>query len=301
MVILQPEKTLAFQPTSPNIWTRQIIVLYHPISKKKTYTIMKYGIAILSIIPIRKAPKEQSEMISQILFGETYTIHESINDWLKIKLHFDNYIGWISKNMVHYISEEEFEKINLSDVFVSTEPVNKVVCVKNSPQQIVAGSSFPAFHKEDKNFYIEGIKCVFTGQYSIVNKNEIRTSLTHQAKKYLNTPYLWGGRSPFGIDCSGFTQIVYKIHGINILRDASQQITQGAKIESLEKADMGDLAFFQNREGKITHVGMLISKTEIIHASGHVRIDKIDEKGIINSETNEYSHFLREFRTYIKS
>ena len=111
--------------------------------------------------------------------------------------------------------------------------------------------------------------------------------------RYLNAPYLWGGRSPFGIDCSGFTQLVFKFAGIKLQRDAYQQGGQGSIINFIEEVQPGDLAFFSNDEGAIIHVGIMLKDNRIIHSSGKVRIDKIDHFGIYNAETKKHSHLLK--------
>ena len=110
---------------------------------------------------------------------------------------------------------------------------------------------------------------------------------------YLNSPYLWGGRSPFGIDCSGFTQMVFKLNGIKLPRDAYEQAEIGKTLNFIEETQKGDLAFFDNEEGKIIHTGIIIDKNKIIHSSGKVRIDNLDHYGIFNAETGKYSHNLR--------
>lgn len=120
-----------------------------------------------------------------------------------------------------------------------------------------------------------------------------KSNIVNTALLYLNTPYLWGGKTPFGIDCSGFTQMVYKLNGFNILRDASQQASQGEVLSFIEESSPGDLAFFDNNEGEITHVGIIMEDHRIIHAHGKVRIDLLDQSGIYNLDTKTHSHKLR--------
>ncbi len=138
--------------------------------------------------------------------------------------------------------------------------------------------------------YIEKEKFEIIGQ---IGQNE---SIDLVAKSFINAPYLWGGRTHFGIDCSGFTQVVFKLKGAQLKRDASLQAQQGALINSLSDALIGDLAFFKNADGKVTHVGMLLNREHIIHASGKVKIDTIDEKGIYSEELQRYTHNLHSIK-----
>ncbi len=247
---------------------------------------MDYGICTVSICPIRIEPSEKSEMVSQLLFGEHFNIIEETEKWTKIINIFDNYTGWIDNKLYTKISQKEFNNYNKKEKLIITDLLDK--CTDLSSKSIinlVIGSTIlnnEVFNIGSKSFKINTAKEItFSG-----DKNIVKTAF-----KYLNSPYLWGGRTPFGIDCSGFVQIVYKLNGINLLRDASQQVNQGIEV-LLENSKIGDLAFFENENKKIIHVGILISENKIIHASGKVRIDLIDENGILNIETNKYSHKL---------
>ena len=166
---------------------------------------------------------------------------------------------------------------------------------KNQICPVVIGSSLPLFNEHKFNF--GGVDFTFDGNVIDSDKSDITRLLEH-AYMYLNSPYLWGGRSPFGIDCSGFTQIVFKLCGIVLQRDARLQAEHGTTINLIEESKPGDLAFFDNAEGKISHVGIIIPGNQIMHASGRVRIDKIDHQGIYNEELKGYSHNLRVIKRY---
>ena len=251
---------------------------------------MEYGICLLSHVPCRKDASDRSEMVTQLLFGEHYTILETVPKWVKIKIFHDNYEAWICAKQNHEISSEVFNNLSTNEQFFCTDLV-QVVQNKESILPIVLGSTLP-FLKDEKmiisneNFDYQG---VFSDSNNKANKNKI----IQDAFMYLGAPYLWGGRSPFGIDCSGFTQLVYRLNYVNLPRDASQQVELGTNYSFVEEAEAGDLAFFDNDEGKIVHVGILLQDQKIIHASGQVRIDKLDHHGIFNEETGKYSHKLR--------
>lgn len=254
---------------------------------------MKYGICHLSVVPCRFEPSDRSEMVTQLLFGETVKIYEEKKgDWRRIKTVFDDYDCWIDKKQITEISMDEFEQINTNSKVLSAELIH-VIQNKNTEEYIpiVLGSFLPNYKKNKVSF--NKIDYIFDGLTFDGSKKSSKNKLIENAYTYLNTPYLWGGRSPLGIDCSGFTQLLYKLNGVQLPRDASQQAKVGQTLSFVEESEAGDLAFFDNEEGNIIHVGMVLDNNRIIHASGKVRIDRLDHQGIYNVDTNKYSHRLR--------
>ena len=257
---------------------------------------MNFGICLLSVIPCRKEPSSTSEMVTQLLFGETYSIIEVNDDWLKITTSFDNYLCWISLKQHNSLSEKEFKNLDFNTV--SSELVQVINnSVTNNVFPITIGATLPNF--KNSQLTIENHSFAFEGTISNTCIKKSIQDLKQTAYLFLNAPYLWGGKSPFGIDCSGFTQLVFKLNGYPIPRDANQQVKLGTTLSFVEEAQSGDLAFFDNEEGNIIHVGMVIDNQQIIHASGCVRIDKFDHYGIFNSDTKKYSHMLRVIKNVI--
>ncbi|MDD5571227.1 MAG: C40 family peptidase [Bacteroidales bacterium] len=256
---------------------------------------MEYGFCNLSVVPVRKQPSSLSEMTSQLLFGEIFQIVRKQDEWLQIKIFFDGYEGWINQTQFKPISNETFIKLSNISPDLSTDLVQLLIDDTNKfVIPVLMGSSLP--YLVNNSFYIEETKYIFEGQTVDKSKLKNRNNIAETAYMYLNAPYLWGGRSPFGIDCSGFTQMVFKINGMKLLRDASQQASCGDALSFPDEAQQGDLAFFENDEKKIIHVGIILGKSQVIHASGKVRIDKIDNRGIFNSELNNYTHTLKFIR-----
>ncbi len=254
---------------------------------------MNYGIVKLSVVSIRSEPNHRSEQVSQLLFGEAYEVTQEQQGWLFIRCLYDDYTGWINAAQHQSLNEKDFMTWSETDKAVALE----TACSASSSDTslaILAGSTLPSF--DGLNFKIGREKFVYNGQAIIPDNSRNPVLLEKVAMRYLNAPYLWGGRSPFGIDCSGFTQVVFKFLNIELKRDAYQQAEQGVALNFLEESSAGDLAFFANEEGKITHTGMLLKDNRIIHASGKVRIDKIDHFGIFQTETKKYSHQLKIIR-----
>lgn len=241
---------------------------------------MLYGICPLSVVPVRAEASDASEMVTQLLYGDHFEILETQSKWVKIRIAFDGYEGWLDKKQAFEIDEVSFKNLSTKNLY-STDLLSLMTTASGQLMPVCIGSSLHA----------SGIlKHQFDGA---TNKDFSKNQLVDTAMLYLNSPYLWGGKSPFGIDCSGFSQMVYKISGIRIFRDASEQAKQGQALSFIEESEAGDLAFFDNDEGNIIHVGIMMKDNYIIHAHGHVRIDRIDHSGIFNADTGRYSHNLR--------
>ncbi len=251
---------------------------------------MNFGVCALSIVPVRNSASDKSEMISQLLFGEVVEILEKKGSWAKIRCSWDNYIGWIDANQIKLITPSEF-KLYSNNHSCSLELVQPAIS-DDYYLPITLGSNLPNY--DGLRFSINGSSFTFSGQVITPLAISPNTELVLKiARRYLYAPYLWGGRSPLGIDCSGFTQVVFKLVGINLPRDTYQQVENGELIDFIEQSQEGDLAFFENKKGNISHVGIILPEDQIIHASGQVRIDKIDHYGIYNEEKEKYTHRLR--------
>ena len=249
---------------------------------------MQYGVCNLSIVPLRSEPSDVSELVSQVLYGEHFKVLEQRKAWSKIRIAFDRYEGWIDNKQYKEISETDYTSLESSSNLLSNELVEYVRDENNLLITLPLGASLQSLgllnHTHDGD--------TTSGQ-------QPKEKLIETALLYLNAPYLWGGKTPFGIDCSGFTQMVYRLNGYKLLRDASQQATQGEALSFIEESEPGDLAFFDNSEGNIIHVGIIMENNYIIHAHGKVRIDRLDHSGIYNVDKGMHTHKLRVIKKVI--
>jgi cell wall-associated NlpC family hydrolase len=253
---------------------------------------MHYGICLLSVVPCRKEPAGTSEMVTQLLFGEHYTVLEQTEDWLKIKTAFDHYECWLSAKQHHKLSDTGFHHLQKQSPVYSAD-LFQIISEENTDLHfpIAMGSVLPDY--KNHKLKIEGRSFLYDGATASLSQKKSAEQLIETARLLLHAPYLWGGRAPLGIDCSGFTQLVYKLNGYALPRDAYQQVELGIPLSFVEEAEAGDLAFFDNEEGRIVHVGIVMNDQQIIHASGSVRIDKYDHYGIFNKSLGKYSHSMR--------
>jgi cell wall-associated NlpC family hydrolase len=262
---------------------------------------MEFGITLLSIVPVRKESNDRSEMTSQLLFGECFRVLEIKNEWIFIESFYDNYRGWVDESMISEIKADTYEALASGNPLIVRQKSLNLKLEDKSVLQIFAGSTIPFYDSDSRQFSVENKKFKISEKLDFPDLKNIREEITDVSMLYYNSPYLWGGRTPFGIDCSGFTQIVYKICYIRLPRNASEQLSCGKIISNLEHSEKGDLAFFSKTgTNKITHSGILLGDNKIIHSSGRVKIERIDEKGIYNESINTYTHRLVGIRNVIE-
>ncbi len=244
---------------------------------------MDYAIITAPAAPVRRKPRHTSEMTNQLLFGETVKILRMKNKWAKIRSLHDNYEGWLTMNMLVSIDDNTAKA---SSDFVTSDLLGNLK-LNGANLWVPAGATLPAF-AEGKGMIGE-LSYQVNGNYLNRVEQVPGSRLTQLVASWLNTPYMWGGRTPLGADCSGFVQVVYKMMGIDLPRDTWQQAQEGRPVKKLKEANAGDLIFFDDKE-EIVHVGILLSQDQIVHCYGKVRIDSIDKKGIVNLETGKHTH-----------
>lgn len=238
---------------------------------------MDKGICVVTVAPVRAENSDRAEIVTEILFGESADILEVNKNWTKIKMHYDGYEGWMDTKQIKHVTDEYLAN---RKVTLITEDFASIMT--NDGRTLLSMGSeveYPAVASR--------------------RSHDLRESIALTAKEFLNVPYLWGGKSFFAVDCSGFVQLVYKIHNVKMPRDTYQQAEVGEVLSFVEESQPGDLAYFENSEGKIIHVGIMLENQKIIHASGKVRIDTLDSTGIFNKEMNKHTHKLRVIKSVL--
>jgi gamma-D-glutamyl-L-lysine dipeptidyl-peptidase len=261
---------------------------------------MEFGFVSIPASPVRIKASHKSEMVNQLLFGESVKVLREKKDlWIKIQSIHDGYEGWI--NRAHLESIEE--KTAKSEVHFISNDLLVVLELDGKKMNIPAGASLPGLVEiQPGSGHLKGrigsLDYTFFGKHSKRDEQNPGIALIEQLTiPWLNAPYLWGGRTPLGVDCSGFVQVIFKMIGFDLSRDAWQQAQQGNAVKKFSEAQPGDLAFFDNQED-IVHTGILLGDEKIIHASGRVKIDNINKKGIIDATTGKRTTRLRAIRRF---
>lgn len=250
-----------------------------------------YGINLNGLIPLRSAAEEGSEQLTQILFGEHFTVEEELERWVRIRNVRDNEEGWIDRKMMTPVNEDLFQQLQHHHPVTAAQPISYATLADGSKLPVPGGSLLPFYDKDKQEFTIAGKTCFFAA--ADTNLSNTASDFVSVALSYLHAPYLWGGKNIMGIDCSGLVQVAALICGKQLTRNARQQILFGEQVNFLTEAQPGDLAFFDHNDGYISHVGILLNDHQILHASGEVHIAPIDNQGIKSVITGKYTHSLR--------
>lgn len=252
---------------------------------------LQYGICKVAVSPLRADQSDKAEIYTQLLFGDHVEVMEKTDKWWKVRNAYDGYEGWLDYKQLAALTAEQFVQCAGNQFLAPAQVINELVAVDGSKYYLAAGSNLPLYTNGHCYLGEEKFEVSFIPKQpdNLVSMDRVIST----ASFFQNAPYLWGGKTLFGIDCSGFSQVVFKLNGIQLKRDAWQQAEQGNTVDFLPEAKAGDLAFFDNDAGRIIHVGIMLNSHEIMHASGKVRVDPIDNQGIYNAELGRYTHKLR--------
>ena len=256
------------------------------------------AIALHSVIPVRTEAREEAEQNTQMLFGELAEVIDEQPRWKRIRLESDGQEGWVDAKMITPMTDKEYaaHKKALKTAATVAFPMAYAMS-ENNGQTIPLTAGTRLTNYRDGRFEVLGVGFRIDPSMVITAPLELnQENLLKAVRFFINVPYLWGGKNALGMDCSGFTQTVMSLFGKALLRNASEQVTQGKPIKDLSKAKAGDLVFFDHEDGKISHVGIVIDPERVIHCSGRVKVEKLDSQGIFNAETGEYSHHLTQIR-----
>ena len=260
---------------------------------------MEYGINLNSVIPLRAKPDDRSEMVSQLLLGERFICGEIQDGFCKISNAIDNYTGWVDKKTITSITEREYTNLAHQPTYYVVVPLAEAFDLTDKCVIWIPGGSRLPNCDSIGRFGMHGRKFQVHRDFILPEDEILRDGLLLTAAGFINSPYMWGGKTVMGIDCSGFTQIIFGLHGIKLPRDSKDQAMIGELI-NFDDMKPGDLAFFENKLGNVIHVGICQEKEGIIHASGRVKIDSLDENGIFSEECRWYTHKLHSIRRVIK-
>lgn len=249
---------------------------------------MEYAVCLQSMVAQRLNPSEKSEMVNQLLFGDLVKVLSTDKSWVLVENQHDNYQAWTNILQLQEISYEDYIAFSQSSKYYSSSLFKRSEDESGNSVAYSFGSWLHGY--QSGIFTVSGMK--FKHETEILEPSH-NLSIKELAMEYVGSPYLWGGRSIFGIDCSGFVQMVFKLYGVSLPRDASQQVEKGELVNFIDEAKEGDIAFFENEEGSIIHTGIILNDKKIIHASGEVKINEIDHNGIFDKNLDKYTHKLR--------
>lgn len=244
---------------------------------------MQYGICSLSIVPVYESPDEASGMVSQLLYGEVFKVPESRKNWSRVRAFLDQSEGWIRNTQLQFIEETAYNELGGSIACgCASDLISHIESEEGLLLPVPLGASVGG--ATALNHQHEG---------EVFPLQQRKQNLVSTALMFLNSPELKGGRSPFGIDAPGLSQLVYKTQGVLLKRQPDQQALQGSPLSFIEESEPGDLAFFDGPEGVINHVGIIMGDNYLVHCHGKVRVDRLDHTGIFNTELRNYTHSLR--------